>query len=160
LFNCQIVQRRFLRAGLFFIVMIWFLGVISPCFNANIINFLYPFQKQLYSTVCHQNILKSFTCNDKFFFVCARCTGIYAGAVISAFIVALNSKFFVVKTSHLITLSIPMLLDVVLLIFNTYNYNHFLSTITGLLFGSIVFLYILSAIENLLFSNQKNKNGH
>jgi len=140
--------------------MIWFLGIVSPCFNSNIINSVFPFQKQLYSTVCHQNLLKSLTCNDKFFFVCARCTGIYAGALISAFIVTFNSKNFVVKTSYLTMLSIPMLLDVVLLTFNTYKYNHFLSAITGLLFGSTVFLYILSAVENLLFSNQKNKNGH
>ena len=160
MFNRQSVPRRFLRSGHFFLVMIWFLGVISPCLNSNIIDSLYPFQKQFYSTVCHQDILKSFMCNNKFLFVCARCTGIYAGALISAFIVTLNSKSIVLKTSYLIMLSIPMLLDVVLLIFNTYNYNHLLSAITGLLFGSAVFLYILSAIENLLFSNQKNKNGH
>lgn len=52
-----------------------------------------------------------------------------------------------------------MLFDVILLNFGVYNYIDTLSAITGLLFGSSVFLYILSAIENLLFTNQKIKNG-
>lgn len=51
-----------------------------------------------------------------------------------------------------------MLLDVVLLNFEVYNYYKPLSAFTGLLFGSSVFLYILSAIENLLFSKQIIKN--
>jgi len=55
-------------------------------------------------------------------------------------------------------LSAPMLLDVILQIFGLYSYNKYLSSFTGFLFGSSVFLYILSAIENLLFSKQKNKN--
>jgi hypothetical protein len=47
-----------------------------------------------------------------------------------------------------------MLFDVLFLTFGIYEYNKLVSSITGFLFGSIVFLYILSAIENLLL--QKN----
>jgi len=158
LFNRQIIQRRFLRSGLFFLVMIWFLGIVSPCFNSNIINSLYPFQKQLYSTVCHQHIHKSFTCDDIPLLVCARCTGIYAGTLLSALVLIFYSGQFNFKTKYLIMLSAPMLLDVILQIFGLYSYNKYLSSFTGFLFGSSVFLYILSAIENLLFSKQKNKN--
>jgi uncharacterized membrane protein len=134
------------------------MGIISPCFNFSFANSFYPFQKQLYSTVCHQHNQKSFTCNNIFFLVCARCTGIYAGTLFSALLLTVSSKQFVLKTKFLILLSTPMLLDVILLYFGIYNYNHSLSALTGFLFGSAVFLYILSAIENLLFSKKKNKN--
>jgi uncharacterized membrane protein len=145
--------------GVLFFIAIWFFGIIIPCYNFDLTSAFYPFQKQIYSTVCHQNINKSFVCNDIYFLVCARCTGIYAGALISAFVIILYLKQFLFKTKYLIIFSIPMLLDVILLNLGVYNYIHSLSAITGLLFGSTVFLYILSAIENLLFTNQKIKNG-
>lgn len=154
--NDQISQQKLLRFGFLFFTAIWFLGIISPCFNNDLTNAFYPFQKQIYSTVCHQNINKSFNYNNVPFLVCARCTGIYTGALISALVIIFYSKQFVFKTYYLIMLAAPMLLDVILLSFGVYNYIHSLSAITGLLFGSSVFLYILSAIENLLFSKSKN----
>jgi hypothetical protein len=51
-----------------------------------------------------------------------------------------------------------MLLDVTLLTLNIYNYNKILSSITGFLFGSAVFVYILGGIENLLFTEKKKTN--
>ncbi len=154
----ETVRRRLLlRLGVLFFIAIWSLGIISPCFNFDLASAFYPFQKQIYSTVCHQNINKSFICNDIYFLVCARCTGIYSGALISAFVIIFYSKEFLLRTKYLIIFSIPMLLDVILLNFGLYNYIHLLSATTGLLFGSTVFLYILSAIENLLFSKSKNQ---
>ncbi len=157
--NDQISQQKLLRLGFLFFTSIWLLGIISPCFNFDLVNSFYPFQKQVYSIVCHQNTHKSFSCNNVPFLVCARCTGIYAGALISALLIVFYSKDFIFKTKYLIMLSSPMLFDVILLNFGVYNYIDTLSAITGLLFGSSVFLYILSAIENLLFTNQKIKNG-
>jgi uncharacterized membrane protein len=148
----QFVQGRLLRFSLFFFIVFWFLGIISPCFDSNLINNFYPFQKQLLSTVCHQSTQKSFICNDLPLLVCARCTGIYAGALISALVLLVYSGQFILKTKYLVLLSLPMLLDVILVNFGVYNYSKFFSAFTGFLFGSAVFLYILSAIENLLFS--------
>jgi hypothetical protein len=48
-----------------------------------------------------------------------------------------------------------MLLDVILVNIGIYEYNKSISAFTGLLFGSTVFVYILSAIENLLYSKKK-----
>lgn len=154
----QIVQQRFIRFVLFFFTSIWLLLIVTPCFNFSFFNYYYPFQKQLFSTVCHQNEYKSFICNDIPFLVCARCTGIYAGALIASLTLIVNFKEFIFKTKYFFLLSAPMLLDVVLLNFEVYNYYKPLSAFTGLLFGSSVFLYILSAIENLLFSKQIIKN--
>jgi uncharacterized membrane protein len=153
LFKDKSIQKKILRIGLFIFSAIWILGIAAPGFD--LFTSLYPFQKQLYSTVCHQNISKSFICNDMPFLVCARCTGIYAGTIISAFILIGFSKNFIFKTKYLIILAAPLLLDVIFLTFSFYSYNKYLSSFTGVLFGSSVFLYILSAIENLLFTKQK-----
>jgi uncharacterized membrane protein len=151
----RIIYKTIVRIALFFFIAIWSLGIISPCFNFSFTNAYYPFQKQLYSTVCHQNINKTFTCNVLPLLVCARCTGIYTGALLIAFTLIVYSKRFIVRTKYLILLSTPMLLDVILLNIGIYEYNKSISAFTGLLFGSTVFLYILSAVEILLYSNQK-----
>ena len=151
----QILIQRFVRFGLFIFEAAWLGGIISPCLDSNCINSLYLFQKQLFSTVCHQSAAKSFICNDLPFLVCARCTGIYSGALFSAFMLLIYNKLIILKTKYLMILSAPMLLDVILVNIGVYNYNKSLSAFTGFLFGSAVFLYILSAIENLLFTKQK-----
>jgi uncharacterized membrane protein len=112
----------------------------------------------LYSNVCHQDVSKSFTCNNIPFLVCARCTGIYFGAIISAVVILLLNIKLKFKTKYLYLLSIPMLLDVLFYSTGIYPYNKFIASSTGFLFGSSIFLYILSALEYLLFINQKNTN--
>ena len=154
----RITNKTIIRIALFCFIIIWFLGIITPCFNYSFTNAIYPFQKQLYSTVCHQNINKTFTCNDLPFLVCARCTGIYAGALFFALALIVYSKKIIVRTKYLILLSAPMLLDAILVNIGIYEYNKSISAFTGFLFGSTVFVYILSAVENLLYSNQINKN--
>ena len=51
-----------------------------------------------------------------------------------------------------------MLLDVIFYSSGIYQYNKYIASLTGILFGSGIFIYILSAIEYLLFTEQKNKN--
>lgn len=46
-----------------------------------------------------------------------------------------------------------MLVDVVLVQFSAYDYSKTAALITGMLFGSVVFIYILSVLENS-FSEQ------
>ena len=113
----------------------------------------------MYSTVCHQNFLKSFTYGNVIFLVCARCTGIYFGAWLSSLIALFLSDNLVFKTKFLVFISIPIILDVMLLTFKFYTYNKLLSSFTGLLFGSVVFIYILSGIENLQFTEKHLMNN-
>ncbi len=89
--------------------------------------------------------------------VCSRCTGIYFGTFISSLISIFYKHQFNLKTKYLYLLSIPMIVDVMSITFNFYDYNKFVSAFTGLLFGSAVFVYILGGIENLLFTEQENK---
>ena len=111
-----------------------------------------------YSNVCHQDIRKSFTCNEISFLVCARCTGIYFGAFISSLIILLGNFSLSFKTKYLYIFSAPLLLDVIFYSSGIYQYNKYIASLTGFLFGSSIFLYILGAIEYLLFIKQKNNN--
>ena len=148
------VTRRIFRFTFFFFLILWITGFISPCLEFEFLHSFYPFQKLIYSTVCHQNAAKSFICDTVSFLVCARCSGIYFGALFSSLILLLWIQTFNFKTKYLFLLSFPMLLDVILLALNIYNYNKFISSFTGFLFGSAVFAYILGGIENLLFTDK------
>jgi uncharacterized membrane protein len=61
------------------------------------------------------------------------------------------------STRILILFSLPMLVDVIFYSAGFYDYNKFAAAVTGILFGSAVFIYILSAIENSLFINSYSK---
>lgn len=138
--------------------MVWITGIISPCLNLKSLNSIYPFQKMLYSNICHQDVHKSFICHNIPFLVCTRCTGIYFGALISAVVILILNIKLKFKTKFLYLLSIPMLFDVLFYSIGIYPYNKFIAASTGILFGSSIFLYILSALEYLLFDKQKNNN--
>lgn len=148
------IKLKLIKIGFFLALALWLIGFSSPCIDSSFLRSLFPIQKQFYSVVCHQEIERSFECGNFHLLVCARCTGTYLGSAIASFIIIFFGKPIKVKTKWLIFFSLPMLLDVLLLTFGIYDYNKSASSITGLLFGSIVFIYILSAIENLLL--QKN----
>ncbi len=144
-----------LRFIIFIIAVIWFTGLISPCIKNNFLHSFYPYLKLGYSTVCHQNVDKSFTCENGTFLVCARCTGIYMGVLISSLIILIPQITIKIKTWQLILFSLPMLADVIFYSIGLYQYNKIIAAITGILFGSAVFLYILGAIENSLYTKIK-----
>ncbi len=155
--NEQNIPLRFLfRFSIFIIALFWFLGLISPCLNNNFLHSIYPFLKLGYSTVCHQSEAKSFTCGNNVFLVCVRCTGIYFSVLVTSFLTLFINIRIKIKTKYLIILSIPMLADVIFYSIGLYSYNKIIAGLTGVLFGSTVFLYILSAIENSLYKNSKS----
>ncbi len=152
----NLIKYRFLiRSSFFFASLIWFIAIISPCIDSYFAHINYPLLKIIYSRVCHQAPGKSFICADTHFLVCARCTGIYCSVLITSFLILFINKNFVFKTSYLIILSVPMLLDVILYSIGVYEYNKLVAFITGILFGSAVFIYILSGIENSFYQKSK-----
>lgn len=153
-----IKSRFFLRITLFFLSLIWFAGIISPCVDVNFAHINYPILKLLYSHVCHQTTDKSFFCNNNQFLVCSRCSGIYSAVLLTSFIILFINKHLTAKTSYLVLFSIPMLLDVILYSIGIYEYSKSIAFITGLLFGSVVFLYILSGIENSFYQKSNLTN--
>lgn len=145
-----------LRALLAVALLIWIAGFLIQFLNIKESAFLYVPVNLLYSTVCHQNPAKTVFHNSGHLLVCTRCAGIYIGALSASF----AALFFVrerisLKLNILYLFSFPMLLDVILLTFDVYSYSFFIAFLTGLLFGSTVFIYILAAIENSLLNRFK-----
>jgi uncharacterized membrane protein len=77
------------------------------------------------------------------------------GVLISSLIILIPQITIKIKTWQLILFSLPMLADVIFYSIGLYQYNKIIAAITGILFGSAVFLYILGAIENSLYTKIK-----
>ena len=144
------VPKFTLRAIIFFLLLVWCLGIISSLLisSPTLSAISHPILKRLYGTVCHQIEAKTFSINGHRFFVCARCTGIYFGAFIFSFIslIIFPKMDFGLKLLY-ISMG-PMALDVFFTWIGLYNYIKYLAFGTGIFFGSVVFIYILGAIEN------------
>lgn len=144
----------FFRIILSLFLLAWILGFILPCSPIDFFHSIYPISKMLYSTTCHQNELKSFSCNGIPLLVCSRCSGIYFGAFTSSLILLFFQRIDKLNFNHIVTFSSPMLLDVIFYSISIYDYNKIIALSTGFLFGSTIFLYILSNVEYLIFTKQ------
>ncbi len=150
-----ISRKRAFRIFLMASLILWCLGFsFDSLFHGTVAaGITYPFLKKIFHIVCHQLDEKTFNVNGAKLFVCARCTGIYLGALIAS----LASLFYIKKISLNIKLlyisMIPMLIDVGATTFKIYSYSKPLAFATGLFFGSVVFVYILTAIENNFTGN-------
>ena len=80
--------------------------------------------------------------------VCSRCAGIYTGALIAGLLSLLvtlpeiNKKILILST-------IPLAMDVFFIFTGVYTYSRSIAFSTGLAFGSIIYLLIISELENL-----------
>lgn len=148
-----IIKR--IRFVFFGSLLLWTIGIFTPCFKINspLFNLI---TVQFYSTVCHQNPDKSFLCSKSHLLVCNRCLGIYLGALIISLVLLFYKKKFRLNLFPLIFACTPMLIDVLAVSLNIYEYSFITALLTGILFGSVSFLYILSVIENS-FSENTNR---
>ena len=139
-----------------FLVTIWIVGFISPnLFNTQntITNYIL---KRIYSPVCHQDHNKCIIINSNPTLICARCAGIYFGALIAGIV----SVFFLsrsIKIKTLLLVLLPIAIDVTFTTLGFYSYSKTLAFFTGLIFGTIVFLFLLNEFQSL-FLNKKNRN--
>lgn len=136
-------------------ILVWNIGIFSPCFLNQGNLFAYHFIKFFYSPVCHQKIEKSFSCNHLEFMVCARCTGIYFGALVAAFLNLLPVSVSISKRL-LVYSFIPILCDVILFNLGVYNYSKIIAFITGNIFGATVFIFIFEIIKDYLIESDRN----
>ncbi|BDQ01681.1 DUF2085 domain-containing protein [Ignavibacterium sp.] len=138
-------------------LILWNIGIFSPCFIGKDNLFAYHLIKFFYSPLCHQKIEKSFTCNHLQLMVCARCTGIYFGAMITAILNLLPVSVSISKRL-LFYSAIPMLVDVILIHLGVYQYNKVISFITGNIFGASVFIFIFEIIKDYFVELTKEKD--
>lgn len=138
-------------------LIIWIIGFLQPIIWSNS-NLLLNFSiDRIYSNVCHQQDNKCIRIAETKMLVCTRCAGIYFGALVSLFFTFFRSTPDL-KFSIFILSTIPLLLDVLLTNLNLYNYSQPIAFSTGLIFGSVVCLFLLSEIENLFLHKSINRN--
>lgn len=152
-------MRLSIKLVIVLLVLIWCLGIFSEWlipFN-NKITIALPFLHKTYSLVCHQIKTKLITNGTYETMVCARCTGIYLGSLISSIVLI----FFNFKKSLgiklLLIFSAPMLLDVFLYTINVYSYSKLIAFSTGLFFGSVGFLYLYNGLRQLFVELNSGK---
>ncbi len=145
-----ISRKRAIRIFLFLSLVLWCIGFsFNSLFSGTVAaGITYPFLKKIFHMVCHQLDEKTFNINGAKLFVCARCTGIYLGALASSIASLFYIKRFSLRLKLLYISMVPMLIDVAATTFKIYDYSKMLAFTTGLFFGSVVFIYILIAIEN------------
>ena len=105
-----------------------------------------------YSTVCHQESAKCISLGSETMLVCARCAGIYFGAL-SAGLLGLFYTIPLLSIRVLMVSALPLLADVFLTFSGVYAYSQLAAFATGLILGSVVYLFLLKELENL-FSNK------
>ncbi|MDP3582972.1 MAG: DUF2085 domain-containing protein [Ignavibacteria bacterium] len=153
-------MRLAIRFLIVFVISIWLLGIFSewliPVFPN--IAVAIPFLQKSYSLVCHQQPQKLLGDSVYHSLVCSRCAGIYLGLYFASII----SLFYAIKKEPelkiLVIAVIPMIADVTLYSLGFYNYSKTLALLTGVLLGSVGFLYFYSALKKLIQELSSKKN--
>lgn len=133
-------------------LLIWCSGIFFPIIRVTNQPYLiaHIISDKIYSLVCHQDKSKSFFFLGNKLEVCARCTGIYLGALIFSIPGLIFSKF---KPQSKIFLFVGigiMAADILLYSTGIYSYSKVIALITGLILGSISILYIFDGIDKYL----------
>jgi len=110
----------------------------------------YPFLVKAYSVVCHQHPEKLITIAGHKTLVCARCFGIYLGALISSLFLIFIPLKFKLNARYLLLAAVPMFLDVIFYSFGLYYYSQLISAVTGLLLGGTGFFYFYGGLESYI----------
>jgi len=149
----------YLKLFFFFLILIWVLGifveVLIPHFNY--LAFLYPYLDIIYSHVCHQQPEKTLSISGHSLLVCSRCTGIYIGSLVSAFILLFVPFIKVSNTKYLILASVPMFVDVILYSIGVYTYSKTIALFSGSLFGIAGIIYIYKGLQILLAKKREEE---
>ena len=132
--------------------------LVSPDLNAKII--LTKVLSKTYSVVCHQSEKALIYFNDYPTMVCARCLGIYFGALLLLLFTIVKSFSTNFDLNPLFILSAPMFIDAIAVRLGLYTYSKKIAFITGLIFGAIILFYILETIESSLDTKHNEKYGY
>jgi uncharacterized membrane protein len=128
-------------------MFIWILGFLQPILftqNDSLTNY---FLERIYSPVCHQERSKCISIANHGMLVCARCAGIYFGALVAG----ITTFFFQIpypKLKYLLLALLPLFFDVIFSSIGIYSYSKILACGTGLIFGYTVFPFLLNETES------------
>lgn len=137
----------------FLLLLIWCTGIFFPVLNPHNEHGLTSyFLKQNYSLVCHQQEAKTITIGGNSLLVCARCTGIYLGALAAAIAFLLYSGKINISIKFLIATSTLLLCDVIFSSSGLYEYSKIAALFTGFVFGSAICFLIIPLLQKNLFN--------
>lgn len=141
------------RVILFILILLWTIGSIAllvPFLNKIFLP-AYPLLQIVYSPVCHQESAKLICVDSLCSFLCARCAGIYFGALVISFITLFKVYIKVLPIKYFLIFSLPLIFDVLMVSSNFYNYSHIIALITGFIFGCTAFYYFYIGISEVSF---------
>ena len=105
-----------------------------------------------FGILCHQLPERSYFIAGHKFAVCSRCTGVYAGFLLTLLGYPLIRSLRSVEVPArrwLFVFSLPLLIDFALGFFGIWENTHSSRFITGFLFGSVVVFYVMPALAEL-----------
>ena len=111
-----------------------------------------PVLNLFYHNVCHQSDHKLIIINGFSLLVCARCTGIYLGALITSVIVLISLRNMKVSNILFKFALVILAADVIVNNFFLSSYNKLTAFFTGLFFGAVCFLMVISVFENYILT--------
>jgi uncharacterized membrane protein len=112
-----------------------------------------PFLYSCFAPLCHQRPERSFRAFGYPLAVCARCTGIYVGALIGLAAYPFRRGFDALKLprlSALAAVSAPLALDAAGHVLGLWDSPAVIRMATGLLWGSILPFYFMTGVGELL----------
>ena len=143
----------FLKVVFAILLLLWCAGNIYSFLAANNVNhFVSAFLNHTYSIVCHQAEHKLIYFDGSSTYLCARCTGIYVGALFMAVSLLMINFKTNISLKPLIISSSIILLDVVFINTGLYNYSKWIAFTSGFLFGAVIYIYILRVFIEFLQS--------
>lgn len=114
-----------------------------------------------FATICHQLPERSFFIDDHKLAVCSRCTGLYAGFLITLLIYPLVRSLRTITMparKWLFLAAAPLLIDFSLTFFGIWENTHTSRLLTGLLLGSVSVFYVMPAIMELSLRPLQNRS--
>jgi uncharacterized membrane protein len=149
----------FLKVIFTIFLILWCAGNVYSFLAANNVNyFVSAFLNHTYSIVCHQAEHKLIYIDGSSTYLCARCTGIYIGALVMSVSLMINNFRTNISLISLIISSSIILLDVVFVNTGLYNYSKWIAFTSGLLFGAVIYIYILRVFIEFLQSIIPKRN--
>ncbi len=145
------------RIILLLILSLWIYGFLLPTVTSidnSISNILLS---KVYSNVCHQEKAKCILIGNASMMICSRCAGINIGA----FTAGLLSLLLIVPSMNrkvLLLSAIPLGMDMLLVLIGVYTYSQAIAFATGLVFGGVMYLFLLNELENLF--SKKSSQGN
>jgi len=154
-----LIRYNVIRLIFVVVLFVWCAGfllpALTPAFEGKSIVSL--ISEYSYSLVCHQSHSAQILIGDSHLLVCARCAGIYFGAFIAVLSLLLYPIKINLSTKPFILFSVPMIFDALAVRISLYPYSKVFALLTGILFGIVVIIYIIEAIEKSIHP-LKNSN--